>query len=338
MALLSRFLIAPTATVLLISYAAGCGIAVQRGDLVVRVVDARTGQAVRGALVTADYEQYPTNALGQARFTLNANTYDLQIDHPAFLPTTTTAVVVPGPPSIKTVGLYPRPAQPASPDPQPSGAPNPAPSGAPSSAPSPGAPHTALVFGRVTDATGARLANATVFAESSWGIPTGTARTNAVGEYRIDKLVPGQEGRVSVILDGYQSVTRPVSPKGNWRLDFTGIYALKKVEQANPLQPLVTVTGRVTDTMNRLIDGAIIKAESVATGEVKAAAVARHGQYTFKVPAKLTLRFTASKLNHRSVNFVEIVEANTGGTPVRVDFTGIRALDPTPTMEGKSEP
>lgn len=321
---------------------AGCGTFAQKTDLIVRVVDARTGQAIGGATVEADYQKSRTSSGGQTRFTLAPDTYEVAIAHPAFLSTTTTVILVPGVTASKTVGLYPRPIS-VEPLPGPSGDPNPG--GSP--APNPGAsvqpsPATGekpvAIFGRVTDEAGNRVPNALVFVESGWGIPLGNARTTAVGEYRVDKLPRFQQQRITVIADGYKSVTRTAAPSSDWRMDFTGVFAMRRdlpisVDPGGP--PIVRVIGRVEDTMGRTIDGAIVKAESdnvrYPFSEI---AIVRGGRFELKVPAEMNIRFTATKVAHRPVTFVERVERPAFGGEVHLSFTGPRALDPTVILEG----
>ncbi len=333
---------APLAAIVVMAGAAtGCGTFSQQAELLVRVVDARSGQAIVGATVAADYLSKRTGAGGQVRLLLKPDMYDLTVEHPAFLSMTTTVVIVSGVGAAKTIGLYPRPGgvEPLpgpGPDPIPSNGPGPSPgpSGAPSTAPEKGA----AIFGRVTDESGARIPNAMVFAESGWGIPLGNARTNAHGEYRVEKLSRGQQARVTVIADGYKSVTRAATPAGEWRMDFTGAYALRRdvpppPDPAGP--PTVRVEGRVEDSMGRPLDGAIIKAESENVRyPFSQMAVARGGRFELKCPAEVPIRFTASKVAHRPVTFTERLERPGFGGDVRVEFTGIRALDPTPVFEG----
>lgn len=337
-----RPLSAPLAAVVVIAGAAtGCGTFAQQAELLVRVVDARSGQAIVGATVEADYQSRRTGAGGQARFLLKPEMYDLTVEHPAFLSMTTTVVIVSGVGAAKTIGLYPRPngVEPlpgVGPDPLPSNGPvpSPGPSGQPSATPEKGA----AIFGRVTDESGARIPNATIFAESGWGIPLGTARTNAHGEYRVEKLSRGQQARVTVIADGFKSVTRSATPTGEWRMDFTGAYALRRDVPPPPDPggpPTVRVEGRVEDTMGRPIDGAIIKAESENVRfPFSQMAVARGGRFDLKCPAEVPIRFTATKVAHRPVSFTERLERPGVGGDVRVEFTGMRALDPAPILEG----
>lgn len=338
-----RHLSAPLAAVVVMAGAAtGCGTFAQQAELVVRVVDARSGQGIVGATVQADYQTRRTGAGGQARFLLKPDMYDLTVEHPAFLAMTTTVVIASGVGAAKTIGLYPRPngVEPLpgpGPDPTPSTGPNPspAPSGAPSTAPEKGA----AIFGRVTDETGTRIPNAMIFAESAWGIPLGNARTNAHGEYRVDKLSRGQQARVTVIADGYKAVTRSATPTGEWRMDFTGAFALRRDVPPPPDPggpPTVRVDGRVEDTMGRPVDGAIIKAESENVRyPFSQMAVARGGRFELKCPAEVPLRFTATKVAHRPVTFTERLERPMVGSDVRVAFTGMRALDPIPVLEGR---
>src|SRR5687767_12824620 len=90
-----RHLSAPLAAVVVIAGAAtGCGALSQQADLLVRVVDARSGQAIVGATVEADYQKKRTGGGGQARFSLKPDMYDLTVEHPAFLSMTTTVVIV----------------------------------------------------------------------------------------------------------------------------------------------------------------------------------------------------------------------------------------------------
>ena len=332
-----RSFIGPVAAIVMAGVAAtGCGAFSQQGELIVRVVDARSGAAITNAVVDADYQQHRTDGSGRARFQLAATTYDVSVDHPAYLPLTTTVVLAPGAIAAKTIGLYPRPGGPQ-PDPA---SPQPGSSAQPSAAPSAGPEiKTATIFGRVTDDRSTRLPNATVFIESGWGIPLGQARTNAVGEYRVEKLPRGQQARVTVILDGYKSVTREATPAGDWRMDFVGVYALRK--DVPPVQdpsghPFAKVTGRVEDTMGRPIDGAIIKAEADGVRfNFSQMAIARGGRYELKCPTQIPIRFTASKVNHRPVSFVEAIDPAVYGQEARMDFTSGRALDPTPILEGK---
>ena len=258
---------------------------------------------------------------------------------------TTTVVVVSGVGAAKTIGLYPRPngVEPLpgpQPDPVPSGsgAPSPGPSGAPSAAPEKGV----AIFGRVTDESGARIPNVMVFAESGWGIPLSHARTNAHGQYRLEKLSRGQPARVTVIADGYKSVTRSATPTVEWRMDFTGAFALRRdmpapVDPGGP--PMVRVEGMVQDTMGRPVDGAIVKVESDNVRlPFNQMAVARGGRYELKCPTEVSLRFTATKVAHRPVAFTERLDRASFSGSARVDFTGLRALDPTPVFEGAQAP
>lgn len=317
---------------------AGCGTFGQKTDLIVRVVDARTGQAIAGATVDADYQKARTNGAGQTRFQLTPNSYEVTIAHPAFLSTTTTVMLVAGVTASKTVGLYPRPNG-VEPLPGPSGDPNgtPTPQPGTSAAPSaqPGEKPVAI-FGRVTDETGNRVPNAMVFVESNWGIPLGNARTSAVGEYRVEKLARFQPTRVTVIADGYKSVTRTAAPTSDWRMDFTGAFGLRKdvpvVDPGGP--PMVKLVGRVEDTMGRPIDGAIVKAEASGVRyPFNEMAIVRGGRFTMTCPAEIDIRFTATKVAHRPVTFIERLERNSG-YDTRLDFTGPRALDPAPILEG----
>lgn len=336
------FLRAPLAIALMATASAGCGALQDRSDLQIRVIDARNNQPVNGAVVEVEYLTQRTGPSGTTRFQLRSRSYEVGIEHPAYLPLTTTVVLYGGLVS-KTVALYPRPDGPPGPGPMPTPTPNPGGSGQPTPppgpTPSPGADNTVAVFGRVADAQGNRLAGTSIMVESSWGIPIGTQTTGANGEYRIAKVPRGAQVRVIAFKEGFTAVSRPITPGGDWRLDFTGAFALRPAIAPLPTPggPVpVTAKGDVEDTMGRPIDGAFVRVESAdARYPFSASAITRHGRYSVRVIAGLPLRFTASKVDHRTVTFTQKLEMPSFGDTVAVDFTGVRALDPTPILEGR---
>jgi hypothetical protein len=212
-------------------------------------------------------------------------------------------------------------------------APGPKPSPAPST---PASDQTITLFGRITDPTGARLPNVTVYVESDFGVPFGQpATTSAVGEYRLVAKAPkGTTLRVSAMADGYHTCTRYVAATGTWRLDFTGAFALKRVVTEPDTPPFETANGRVEDTMGRPLKWGVVKVESDGVRyPFNATTLVINGHYELTVPTRLPLRFTASAPNHRPVTLTQTVN---GAADRQVDFTGYRALDPTPILEGAS--
>lgn len=330
--MLSRLpLIGLTAVVAIAAYGTlGCGL--EQTDLRVQVLDAASGNPVVGAQVEVDYLQERTNVGGMARFLVRPGAHDLSIAHRAYEPLDTSVVLYNPGMAVKTVSLQPLPPTPPTTEPSPGASPQPG----PSATPAPG--KTITVFGRVTDPAGTRIPKASVYIESEWGIPFGTADTSAVGEYKIAKLPRNQALRITAIADGYRARTRVITPSADWRLDFTGVYALAKTPPVTqPDAGMARVTGKVEDTQGRALDGVIVKAEAYNTRHpFKETAIARKGHYEIVVPTGLPLRFIASKYGHRSVTFVETI-APRNGEPIKLHFQGQRALDPTPIFEGKSE-
>jgi hypothetical protein len=87
--------------------------------------------------------------------------------------------------------------------------------------------------------------------------------------------------------------------------------------------------------MGRPLDGAIVKAESDGVRYPYAEmAIVRGGRFELKCPAEMSIRFTATKVAHRPVTFVERLERPGFGGDVHLQFTGPRALDPAPILEG----
>jgi hypothetical protein len=188
------------------------------------------------------------------------------------------------------------------------------------------------VFGRVTDETGSRVPGVSLLFESNWGIPLGEARTNGTGEFRVSQLPKGQALKVTAIAPGFKSVTRNVSPTSDWRLDFTGAWALRKDVPPTPSPggpPIVRVDGIVQDTSGRALEGAFVRVESDNVRyPLQQVVAATKGSFEFKLPAQIPIRFTATKPGYRPVTFVERLELINGAGPVRVDFTEGRALAP----------
>ncbi|MEB3195902.1 MAG: carboxypeptidase-like regulatory domain-containing protein [Candidatus Sericytochromatia bacterium] len=316
-------------TVGLAVLAAGCGTWGFQAELLVRVVDARTGQAVSGALVEADLQERRTGPSGQARFTLKPAAYDVAVTHPAYQALVTDVMLAPNAVLARTVGLEPR-SPGASPAPPSPGA-SPLPSGPPPATPG----SDVSVSGRVTDPSGNRLPNADLLVESAWGIPLGQARTNAQGEFRVAQLPRGETIKLTVIATGFRSVTRTARLEGDWRLDFTGMYALRP-DQPAPAQPggpaTVQIDGAVEDAAGVAVDGAFVRAESDNVRyPFTAIALTRYGHFEFKAPADIPIRFTATKPGYRPVTFLERLTWVPGAGPLRLDFTGGRALVPQRT-------
>lgn len=317
------------AVVVLLGAASGCGTWGFQAELLVRVVDERTGQAVPGAKVQADYLMRRTGPSGQARFVLRPAAYDVVVEHPAFAPMEVSVVLAPNAVAAKTVGLQPRAKPPApSPTPTASAPVSPQPSAGASAPIEVGA----TVFGRVTDEAGNRLPGAQVLLESNWGIPLGEARTNGTGEFKVSQLPKGQSLKLTAMANGFKSVTRNASPAGDWRLDFTGAWALRPDTPPTPAPggpPIVRVDGVVQDTAGRVVEGAFVRVESDNVRyPLHQMVSAAKGSFEFKLPAQIPIRFTATKPGYRPVTFVERLELITGAGPLRVDFTEGRALAP----------
>lgn len=312
---------------------AGCGL--EQTDLRVQVLDAESGNPVVGAQVEVDTLQQRSNVAGMARFNVRTGgAHNLSISHPGFESLDTSVVLYNPGIFVKTISLQPMSHVPVSPDPSPS--PGTSPQPGPSTSPAPG--KTIAIFGKVTDPAGTRIPKALIYIESEMGVPFGSADTSAQGEYKIAKLPKNQPLRITAIADGYRSRSRVITPNADWRLDFTGVYALNKsAPDSNPEAGMVRVTGQVEDTMGRALDNVILKAEAYNTRHpFKETTIAKKGSYAIVVPAGMPLRFVASKYGHRSVTFVETIAPRTGEV-IKLHFTGQRALDPTPIFEGKSE-
>lgn len=322
------------AVVLLLGSAAGCGTWAFQAELLIRVVDERTGRALPGATVQADYLVRRTGPSGKARFVLRPATYNVMIEHPAFAPMEVSVVLTPNAVAAKTVGLQPRP-RPSLPSPVPSVSASPGASPAspqPSEVASAPADAGAVVFGRVTDEAGNRVSGAYLLLESNWGVPLGEARTNAVGEFKVAQLPKGQSLKLTVLADGFKSVTRHATPVGEWRLDFTGLWSLRKDLPPSPVPggpPVVRVEGVIQDTSGRSLSGAFVRVESDNVRyPLMQVVAAPQGSFELKLPAEIPVRFTATKPGYRPVTFVERLELTTGGGPLRLDFSAGRALAP----------
>ena len=309
----------------------GCGTSNGgRADLDLQVLDARSNQGVAEALVIVP-GQIPrrTGATGHVRLNLKADTYTRGIQHKDYQAASLNVSLVPGVAIAKTINLNPRPERSTSPAPSP----DPQTSPTPRASTSP----TAMLRGRVSDETGSRLANVTLYVETPMGLAVAMANSNKVGEYRIEGLPLQTPLKVSAILEGYQTVSRALNLKGNWQMDFSGVYALRKNNGATPgvgAPMLVKVSGRVEDTMGRALPRAIVRIESEGPQDsFKEAVLSKQGGFETRVPVDMPLRFTASKPNHRTISFVETIRRPEAGENPRLDFTGIRALDHLPILE-----
>ncbi|MEB3220670.1 MAG: carboxypeptidase-like regulatory domain-containing protein [Candidatus Sericytochromatia bacterium] len=310
---------------------ASCGTLGPGAELIVRVVDARSGQGVPGATVEVDWQVLRTAGAGAARVSLRPGAYELTVSHGGYEPSVSSVMLAPGATLARTVGLRPRP-EAASPQPSPAGTPGTSPTPSPGASPS--AEPGAVVFGKVTDGKGGRLAGALVLVESTWGVPLAEARTTAVGEFRFPGLPRRQPAKFTAIADGHRSITRVVTPAGEWRLDFTGVHALAPerppvTEPGGP--PVVKVDALVTNALGTAVDGAVLRAESEAVRFPFATTlVTKLGHAEFLCPSGIPVRFTATKVGHRPITFVERLEPVPGGGPLRLDFKGGRALVPAP--------
>jgi hypothetical protein len=86
--------------------------------------------------------------------------------------------------------------------------------------------------------------------------------------------------------------------------------------------------------MGRTLKWGVVKVESDGVRyPFNATTLVINGHYELTVPTRLPLRFTASAPNHRPVTLTQTVN---GAADRQVDFTGYRALDPTPILEGAS--
>jgi hypothetical protein len=316
-----------------LALAAGCG--VKQTDMLIRVLDARTQAPVVGATVTVDDRDQATNAAGVTHFLLPANSYDVSVAHASYLPLTKMVAIYPGPAAAFTIYLYPRPDGPVDPTPGPGESPAPGASVPPG--PKPTNDPGVAVFGRVVDERGTRIPGAMVMFQTGW-ITVGSASTNAQGEYRVEHLPRGQQLSVVAAADGYDAVSRSVTPTAEWRLDFASAFALKHhVEPApQPGAPTrVAITGKIEDTMGRPLDGVVVKVESFNVRyPFSQAAISKAGRYRMVVPTDLPLRFTANKTNFHTMTFTDTVPASSFGGAAEEDFTGPRALDAAPILEG----
>lgn len=320
----------------------GCGL--DQATVQIQVVDRLTGGTVPGAAVEIDgYRRMATNQLGIAQTMLRPGAYGVSVSAPRYASFAGTVSVFSGTTNQVRFALDPAtpgpsPAPGASPSPgvSPSPGASAPPGPKPSASPTPAADQTVTLFGKVTDPTGVRLGNATVYVESDFGVPFGQpATTNAVGEYKLVCKVPkGTTVRASAMADNYQTRTRYITPSGTWRMDFSGPFALSAVVADPDQQPFETVSGRVEDTMGRTLKWGIVKVETDGVRyPFNASTLVLNGRYEITVPTRLPLRFTASAPNHRNVTLTQSVN---GASDRQIDFTGYRALDPTPILEGAS--
>lgn len=315
----------------------GCGI--QQTDLALKVVDARTGAPVSGADVNVNGMDAQTPTSGVAHFLLRPDTYDVSVQDDAYLPLSTTVTLGPGAGTARTIPLYPRPVDPnATPGPAPDPNATPGPGGTP--VPLPPRPSNdpgVAVFGRVTDPSGARVGGAMVMVANTYGVPLGTATSTAQGEYRLDHVLRGHQLRLTAVADGYDSVTRSFTPSSDWRMDFTGQFALKKhVDPGpDPQHPsTLMVQGTVQDTFGNPLDGVLVHIQAYNVRyPFDRMTIGRHGHYQMAVPTDLPLSFTASKTGYRPTTFQQSVAASTFGEAASVDFTGTRALDLLPVSQ-----
>ena len=323
------------AAVVTASGLAGCGL--EQTELAVRVLDATSGAPIDGASVEVDgFRRERTNRLGVARFMLRSGAYTVDVSAPRYEKITNTVSVFTGMASSAEVRLERQAAPTPGSSTQPSPTPTPAPgaSTAPTPKPSASAPaaETVTLYGKVTDPTGARVKGATIYVESNWGIPFGEpATTNGQGEYKLQAKVPRGTGvRVSAMAEGFVAKSRQVTPKGEWRLDFAGAFALSPDVTEPDLPAEVRVSGQLEDTTGKALRFAVVKVESEDMRYPFSRKVpAFLGRFELKVPTRLPLRFTASAEGHRTVTFVETVKSSSP----RFDFTGYRALDPKPALE-----
>lgn len=305
----------------------GCGL--DQADLRLRVLDGRTNVAVAGAHVLVDgHRDARTNGAGFASLPLTPGIHRLAVSHRDYATLEDEVRLQPRETAVRVVRLAPRPAETPlpSPAPNPSASPVPGASPTPTPHPTPSAEARAELFGRVTDDAGNRLTNVLIFVESPFGLPLGSATTNAHGEYRVGDLPSGRDVRATAILENRRSVSRTVKPVGAWRLDFTGAYGLKPPATPEPGSPAqARVAGLVKDTRGRTLDGAVVRVEaSNVRYPFNGTAVTRNGRYELSVPTGLRLRFSAQKEHHRPMSFHLKVE----DAQAQVDFTGPRALEP----------
>ena len=312
----------------------GCGL--EQTDLRVKVVDATTGAPVVGAVVEINGMPRGRTVppMGLATIKLRPGAYDYEVKHRAFAPQGGTVTLFSGMGASAEVALGRRAAESPSPSPSASPGPSPSPGASPTPAPKPTQTPdlSATLFGRVTDPTGARVPRAFIVVESAWGIPHGYGETNAQGEYKFTLAHLPREKAVKVVAmaEGYTSRTRYVEPKGEFRINFTGAFALKPAVLEPALPALVKVAGQLKDTTGRDLAFATVKVLSVDERfSFKAETLGKQGRFQLTVPTGMALRFTASSLNHRSVTFTQTINAGSA----QVDFSGYRALDPTPIME-----
>lgn len=313
--------------VVLAAMAVGCG--AQQADLTLKVVDGRNGQGLAGATVSVNQVDQATNAQGLAHYALRADSYDVNVSAGGYLPLSTTIVLAGGAPVARTLSLYPRPD--ASP-----GAGSPAPGSSLPPIPAPSADPGVAVFGRVTDASGNRVASAMVMvAGAQYGLPIASAVTNAQGEYRLAHVPRGKALQIVAAADGDDGSKRGFTPTSDWRIDFTGQFALKPHQDATDHAQVATIQGTLQDTYGATLDGVLVHVESSNVRyPFDRFVIGRKGRYQLAVPTNLPLRFTAAKPGYRPTTFTDSVPANVGmGDAPSENFTGPRALDLAPVQE-----
>jgi hypothetical protein len=270
---------------------------------------------------------------------LSANSYDVTVAHANYLPLTKMVTLYPGPAAAFTILVYPRPDGPVDPTPAPGPGETPAPGASTPPGPKPTNDPGVAVFGRVVDEKGNRIPGAMVMFQTGW-ITVGSASTNAQGEYRVEHLPRGQQLTAVAAADGYDAVNRTLAPQAEWRLDFASAFALKKHVEPAPAPGAPTrlvITGKLEDTMGRPLDGVFVRVESANVRyPFNQTVLGRNGKYKLVVPTDLPLRFTASKPNFHTMSFTDTVPASSFGGAAQEDFTGPRALDPAPILEGNA--
>ncbi|HEY9723387.1 MAG TPA: carboxypeptidase regulatory-like domain-containing protein [Oscillatoriaceae cyanobacterium] len=322
----------PAFTIAAVFATFGCGY--QQAQLLVRVVDADTGNPLPGANVMADGVIEHTNGNGVAPFTLHDGSCLVTVARSGYVPATASILLDSSQMVTQTIALHtggplptPTPAPSASPVPGVSPSPTPQPSARPSQA-----PVTVTVGGRVTNPTGTRLKGAYVFVTTTDGRPLGSAVTDNLGQYSLGGLPAGEPLDVTAIATGDGPKSRVITPTGNWHLDFTGFYGL------SPDQPpvidgntLATVNGEVDDNSGAPLDGVLIQAQAYGTNfAYQDATVAHDGHFSMRVPTNIPLRFSAQKPQFRTMSFIETIPDGGYGEQMQVDFTQDRALIKTP--------
>lgn len=327
-----RFLPVLTVATLVASF--GCGY--QQSQLLVQVVDADTGNPLAGANVRVDGLVGRANAGGLAHFTVHAGTCLVSASEPGYVPADASVMLDAGQVETQTIGLHAGSVQPTpTPLPLPSADPVPgvSPEPTPHTSPRPSAtPATATLVGRVTNPTGTRLKGAYVFVTTTDGLPLGSTTTDGLGQYRLTGLPANQPLDVTAIATGDGPKSRVVTPRGTWELDFTGFYGLSAdVPPVIDGNTLATIHGTVEDASGAPLGGVLVQAQAYGTNfAYQDATVTQNGQFSMRVPSNIPLRFSAQKPAYRTMSFIESIPNGGYGLQLAVDFTGARALTPTP--------